>query len=95
MKPSLSITCVRGAVGFIRTVRTVEVPIADKLICQTFSRATLPLLFTTTVLCGCCWWCGAGGGGVGRIPCSLEEHPEPVIVVVGVSEEGDSDSVGL
>ena len=32
---------------------------------------------------------------MGRIPASLEEHPEPVIVVVGVSEEGDSDGVGL
>ena len=32
---------------------------------------------------------------MGRIPGSLEEHSEPVIVVVRVSEEGDSDSVGL
>ena len=32
---------------------------------------------------------------MGRIPASLEEHPEPVIVVVGVSEETDSDGVGL
>ena len=32
---------------------------------------------------------------MGRIPGSLEKHPEPVIVVVRVSKEGDSDSVGL
>ena len=32
---------------------------------------------------------------MGRVPASLEEHPEPVIVVVGVCEERHGDGVSV
>ena len=94
--PILLITCVRGAVGLIRAVLTIDIPVTEERQLQTFPRAALPLPLTTTALCGCCWrGAGAAGRGVGRLPGSLEEHPEPVIVVVGVSEEADRDGVCL
>ena len=94
--PILLITCVRGAVGLIRAVLTIDIPVTEEWQLQTFPRAALPLPLTTTALCGCCWrGAGAAGRGVGRLPGSLEEHPEPVIVVVGVSEEADRDGVCL
>ena len=94
--PILLNTCVRGAVGLIRAVVTIDIPVTEERQLQTFPRAALPLPLTTTALCGCCWrGAGAAGRGVGRLPGSLEEHPEPVIVVVGVSEESDGDPLRL
>ena len=41
------------------------------------------------------WWQGRGRNGRRGVPGGLVEHPEASIVVVGVSEEGDSDGVSL